>query len=64
MKRRLTTRQVVLAGLMGALLMVLKEVLAPVPGVEPVTLLVILYAPEREAPARTEIGRASCRERV
>ena len=46
MKRRLTTRQVVLAGLMGALLMVLKEVLAPVPGVEPVTLLVILYALE------------------
>ena len=41
---KLQTRQIVLAGLMGALLMVLKEALAPVPGVEPVSLLVILYA--------------------
>lgn len=40
---KLQTRQIVLAGLMGALLMVLKEILAPVPGVEPVSLLVILY---------------------
>ena len=45
-KPRLTTRQIVLAGLMGALLTVLKEVLAPVPGVEPDSLLVILYALE------------------
>lgn len=46
---RLTTKQIVLGGLMGALLLVLKEVLAPVPGVEPVTLLVILYALELSA---------------
>lgn len=42
----LSTRQVVLGGLMGALLMALKEVLAAVPGVEPVSLLVILYTLE------------------
>ncbi|MGN0975808.1 MAG: hypothetical protein ACI4OL_07375 [Gemmiger sp.] len=47
--RPLTTRQVVLAGLMGALMMALKEALAAVPGVEPVTLLVILYALELPA---------------
>lgn len=43
---RPTTRQIVLSGLMGALLMVTKEALAPVPGIEPVSLLVILYALE------------------
>ncbi|MEE0800858.1 MAG: hypothetical protein U0L91_06210 [Gemmiger sp.] len=47
--RRLTTRQVVLSGLMGALLMVLKEVLASVPGIEPVTLLILLYTLELPA---------------
>lgn len=49
MHRRLTTRQVVLGGLLGALLVVLKEILAPVPGIEPVTPLVILYALELPA---------------
>lgn len=46
MPRRLSTRQIVMAGLMGALLMVLKEVLAPVPGIEPVSALIILYTLE------------------
>lgn len=46
---RLSARQIVLGGLMGALLVVCKEVLAPVPGIEPVTPLVILYALELPA---------------
>lgn len=46
MKRHsLTTRQIVLAGLMGALMVALKEALAAVP-VELVTLQVILYTLE------------------
>ena len=46
---RPTTRQIVLSGLMGAMLMATKEALAAVPGVEPVSLLVILYALELPA---------------
>lgn len=49
MHGRLSTRQIVLSGLMGALLMVLKEALAAVPGVEPVSFLIILYALELPA---------------
>lgn len=48
--RRLTTRETVLAGLMGALLMVLKEALAVLPG-EPVTPLILLYTLELPAAA-------------
>lgn len=47
----MTARKVVLSGLLGALLVVLKEVLAPVPGIEPVTPLIILYALELPGPA-------------
>ena len=46
----MTARKVVLSGLLGALLVVLKEVLAPVPGIEPVTPLIILYALELPGP--------------
>jgi len=42
-------RQIVLGGLLGALPTVLKEVLAAVPGIEPVTPLIILYALELPA---------------
>ena len=48
--RRLTTRETVLAGLMGALLMALKEALAVLPG-EPVTPLILLYTLELPAVA-------------
>ena len=48
--RRLTTRETVLAGLMGALLMALKEALAVLPG-EPVTPLILLYTLELPAAA-------------
>lgn len=43
---KLNTRQIALAGLMGAILVMLKQVLAPIPGVEPVSFLVILYTLE------------------
>ena len=48
--RRPATLRLVQAGLMGALLMVCKETLAPMPG-EPVTLLIILYTLELPAAA-------------
>ena len=48
--RRPATLRLVQAGLMGALLMVCKETLAPLPG-EPVTLLIILYTLELPAAA-------------
>ena len=48
--RRPTTREMVLAGLMGALLVVLKESLAVLPG-EPVTPLILLYTLELPAAA-------------
>ena len=53
--RRLSIRQVVLAGLMGALLMVLKETLAVLPG-EPVTPLILLYTLELPAITPWAIG--------
>ena len=53
--RRLTTRQTVLAGLMGALLLALKETLAPLPG-EPVTPMILLYTLEFPAAAPWAIG--------
>ena len=53
--RRLTTRQTVLAGLMGALLLVLKESLAVLPG-EPVTPMILLYTLEFPAAAPWAIG--------
>lgn len=43
---RLSTRQVVLAGLLGALPVALKEVMSFLPNIEPVSLLFILYALE------------------
>ena len=50
MPRRVSAaRRVVLGGLLGALLVVCKEVLAPVPGVEPVTPLILFYAMELPA---------------
>ena len=53
--RRLTTRQTVLAGLMGALLLALKETLALLPG-EPVTPMILLYTLEFPAAAPWAIG--------
>lgn len=49
MPRNSLARRVVLGGLLGALLVVCKEVLAPLPGIEPVTPLVIFYALELPA---------------
>lgn len=48
--RRAATLRMVQAGLMGALLFVCKETLAPLPG-EPVTPLIVLYALEFPAAA-------------
>ena len=42
-------RRVVLGGLLGALLVVCKEVLAPLPGIEPVTPLILFYGMELPA---------------
>lgn len=42
---RSATRRTVLAGLMGAMLLICKETLAPLPG-EPVTPLILLYTLE------------------
>lgn len=47
----MSARKVVLSGLLGALLVVLKEAMAPLPGIEPVTPLIILYALELPAMA-------------
>ena len=49
MPRNSLARRVVLGGLLGALLVVCKEVLAPLPGIEPVTPLVIFNALELPA---------------
>ena len=53
--RRLSTRTLVLAGLMGALLMVLKETLSLLPGA-PVTPLILLYTLELPAATPWAIG--------
>ena len=42
-KGRWSTREVILLGLLGALLFVAKMALAPLPNIEPVSLLVIVY---------------------
>lgn len=41
--RRWSTREVVLLGLLGAVLFVAKMAMAPLPNIEPVSLLVIVY---------------------
>ena len=53
--RRPATRTTVMAGLMGALLLVLKETLAVLPG-EPVTPLILLYTLEFPAATPWAIG--------
>ena len=53
--RRLATRTTVMAGLMGALLLVLKETLAVLPG-EPVTPLILLYTLEFPAATPWAVG--------
>ena len=42
--RRLEAREIVLLGLLGAVLFVAKTALAFLPNIEPVTLLVMVYA--------------------
>lgn len=42
-RRRWSTREVVLLGLLGAVLFVAKMAMAPLPNIEPVSLLVIVY---------------------
>lgn len=49
MPARPTTRQIVLAGLLGALPVALKEAISFLPNIEPVSLLFILYALELPA---------------
>lgn len=42
-RRRWSTREIVLLGLLGAVLFVAKMAMAPLPNIEPVSLLVIVY---------------------